>query len=221
MLALWKKIYDKPREHIKKHKHHFADESHSYDFSCSHVWMWELDHKEGWAPKNWCFHTMLPEKTLQSSLDCKEIETVNPKANQSWIFIGRTDAEADAPILWPPDVKSWLTGKDSDAGKDWGHEERRATENAMVGWHHWLNGHGFEQTPGDSEGQGTWCAAVHGVAKSGTQLGDWKTMNSNHTSTRLQCLWKYLTCFEALSWKSTFEVGILERLNDLLKKSHS
>ena len=93
-------------------------------FSCSHVWMWELDYKESWVPKNWCFWTMVLENTLESPLDCKEIQPVNPKGNQSWIFIGRTDAEAEAPVLWPPDAKSWLLGKDPDAGKDWRQEEK-------------------------------------------------------------------------------------------------
>ena len=132
--------------------------------------MWELDHKEGWVLKNWCFWTVVLEKTLESPLDSKEIKPVNLKGNQPWIFIGRTDAEAEAPKLRPPDEKSQLTGKDLDAGKDWGQEEKGPTEDEMVGWHHWFTGHEFEQPPGDSEGQGTWCAAVHGIAKSQTRL---------------------------------------------------
>ena len=116
--------------------------------------MWELDHKAGWALKNWCFWTVVLEKTLESPLDSK-IKPVNPKGNQPWIFFGRSDAEAEAPILWPPDVKSWLIGKDPDKGKDWGQEEKGVTENETVGWHHWLNGREFEQTPQDSEGQGS------------------------------------------------------------------
>ena len=112
-------------------------------FSSGHVWVWELDYKENWAQKNWCFWTMVLEKTLESPLDCKEIQPVNPKGNQSWIFNGRTDAEDEAPILWPPDVKSWLIGKDPDAGKDWGQEKKGTTEDEMVGWHHRYNGHGF------------------------------------------------------------------------------
>jgi len=115
--------------------------------------MWDLGHKEGWALKNWCFWTVLLEKTLESPLNRKEIKPVNPKGNQSWIFIGRTDAEA--PILWPPDVKSWLIGQDPDAGKDWRQEEKRTTEDEMVGCHHWLNWHEFEQVPEDGEGQGS------------------------------------------------------------------
>ena len=144
MLAPWKKSYVKPRQCIKKQRHCFADKgpsSQGYGFSCGRVWMWELDHKEGWAPKNWCFWTVVLEKTLESPLDCKEIQPVHPKGNQSWIFIGRTEAEA--PILWPPDVKSWLIRKDPDAGKDLG-QKKGKTEDEMVGWHHWLNGHEFE-----------------------------------------------------------------------------
>ena len=115
--------------------------------------MWELDYKESWAPKNWCFWTVLLEKTFERSLDCKEIQSVHPKGNQPWIFIGRTDAEA--LILWPTDVKSWLSRKDPDSGKNWGQEEKAVTEDEMVGWQHQLNGHESEQILGDSEGQGT------------------------------------------------------------------
>ena len=141
-----------------------------YGFSSSHVWMWELDYKECWAPKNWCFWTVVLERTLESPLDCKEIKPVHPKGNQSWILIRRTDAEAEAPILWPPDAKNWLIGKDPDAGKDWRQEEKGTTEDEMVGWHHWLNGCEFEQAPGAGDGQ---AAAVHGVAKSWTWLSNW------------------------------------------------
>ena len=154
----WKESYDKPRQHIKKQRHNFADKgpsSQSYGFSSSHVWMWELDHKEGWAPQNGCFWTVVLEKTLESPLDCKEIQPVHPKGDQSWIFIGRTDVKVEAPILWPSDAESWLTGKDPDAGKDWRQEEKGITEDEMVGWHHWLNGQEFEQAPGDGEGQGS------------------------------------------------------------------
>ena len=126
-----------------------------YGFSSRHVWMWQLDHKEGWASKNWCFWTVVLEKALESPLDCKEIKPVNPKWNQPWIFIGRTDGEAEASILWPPDVKSWLIGKDPEAEKDWRQEEKGMTEDEMVGWHHQLDGHGFGQTLGDSERQGS------------------------------------------------------------------
>ena len=142
-----KKSYSRPRQHIKKQRHYFANKvpsSQSYDFSSSHVWMWELDCEESWAPKNWCFWTVVLEKTLESPLDCKEIQSVHPKGNQSWIFIGRTDAEAETPILWPPDVNYWLIWKDPDAGKDWRGEEKGMAEDETVGWHHWLNLHEFE-----------------------------------------------------------------------------
>ena len=116
--------------------------------------MWELDYKESWVPKNWCFWTVVLEKTLESPLDCKEIQLVHPKGDQSWVFIGRTAAEAETLILWPPDVKRWPIGKDPDAGKDWGQEEKGMTEDEMVGWHHWLDGHRFGWTPGVGDGQG-------------------------------------------------------------------
>ena len=122
-------------------------------FSISYVWMWELDHKELWELKNWCFWPVVLESTFESPLDRKKIKPVNLKGNQSWIFFGRTDAEAVTPILWPPDVKNWLIGKDPDAGKDWRQEEKGMTEDEMVGWHHWLDGHEFEQAPGVGEGQ--------------------------------------------------------------------
>ena len=125
------------RQHIKKHFFAYrGPSSQSYSFSSSRVWMWELDHKEGWAPKNWCFWTVVLEKPLESPLYSKEIKPINPKGNQPWIFIGKTNAEVEAPILWPPDVKSWLTGKDPDAGRDGRQEEKGMTEDEMVGWHH-------------------------------------------------------------------------------------
>ena len=142
--ASWKKSYDQPRQHAKKERHYFASKglsSPSYGFSSSHIRMWELDHKESWAPKNWCFWTVVLEKTPESLLDYKEIKPVNPKGNQSWIFIGRTDAEA--LILWPPNSKNWLIGKDPDAGKG-RRQEKGTTEDERVGWHHWLDGHEFE-----------------------------------------------------------------------------
>ena len=126
-----------PRQHIKKHRHSFTDKgpsSQSYGFSSSRVWMWELDYKEGCVPKNWCFWTVVFEKTLESPLDCKEIKPVHPKGNQSWLFTGRTNGEAEAPILWPPDANNWLIGKDPDAGKDWRWEEK-----GMTGMR-WLHG---------------------------------------------------------------------------------
>ena len=121
----------------------------------SHVWMWELDHKESWAPKNWCFWTVVLEKTLESPLDCKEIKPVNAKRNQFWIFIGRMGDEAEVPVLGLPDANSQLTGKGPIAGKDWRQEKKRMTEHEMVGWHHRLNGHEFEQASGDGEGWGS------------------------------------------------------------------
>ena len=126
--------------------------SQGYGFSSSHVWMWELDYKESWALKNWCFWTVVLEKTLESPLDCKEIQPVHPKGNQSWVFIGRADVEAETPIFWPPNAKSWLIWKDPDAGKDLGQVEKGMTEDEMVGWHHWLNGHEFGWTLGVGDG---------------------------------------------------------------------
>ena len=153
-------------------------------FSSNHVQMWELDHKEGWTPKNWCFQTVVLENTLESPLDCKEIQPVNPKENQPWIYTGRTDAKADAPIFWPPDAKSLLIGKDPDAGKDWGQEEKGMTEDEMVGWHHWLNGHEFEQALGDSEGQGSMaCCSSQGRKElDTTEQLNWTELNCGEDS---------------------------------------
>ena len=158
MLSPWKKSYDQPRQHIQKQRHYFANKGPSnqgYGFSSSHVWMWELDNKESWVPKNWCFWAVVLEKTLESPLVYKEIQLVHPKGDQSWIFIGRTDAEAKTTILWPSDAKNWLIGKDLNAGKDWRQEEKRTTEDEMVGWHHWFDGHEFEQVLRVSDGQGS------------------------------------------------------------------
>ena len=135
--------------------------------------MEELDYKESWGPKNWSFWTVVLEKTLESPLDCKEIQSVHPKGNKSWILIGRTDLKAETSIIWPPDAKNWLIGKDPDARKDWGREEKGMTEDEMVGWHPWLYGHEFEQALGVGDGQGAWSAAAHGVAKSRTWLSNW------------------------------------------------
>ena len=144
----------------------------AYGFSSGHVWMWELDCEESWAPKNWCFWPMVLEKTLLSPLDCKEIQPVHPKGDQSWVFIGRTDAEAETPILWPPHAKSLLIGKDPDAGRDWGQEEE-TTEDEMAGWQHWLDGHEFEWTRELVMDREAWRATIHRVAKSWTWLSDW------------------------------------------------
>ena len=118
--------------------------SQGYGFTSGHVWMWELDCEESWVPKNWCFWTVMLEKTLESPLDCKDIQPVHPKGDQSWVFIGRTDAKTETPVLWPPDVKSWLTGKYPDLGRDWCQEEKGTREDELAGWHHWLDGHEFE-----------------------------------------------------------------------------
>jgi len=131
------------RQHIKKQRHYFVNKGQSYGFSSGHVCMWELDYKESWAQKNWCFWTVVSEKSLESPLDCKEIQPVYPKGYQSWVFIGRTDVGAKTPIFWPPDAKSWLAGKDPDVGEDWRQEEKGMTEDEMVRWHHRLYGHEF------------------------------------------------------------------------------
>ena len=157
MLAPWKNSYDQPRQHIKKQRHYFVSKglpSQGYGFSSSHVWVWELDYKESLAPKNWWFWTVVLDKTLESPLDCKEIQPDHPKGNQSWIFIGRTDVEAETLILWPLDGKNWLIRRDPDTGKDSGWEEKGMTEDEMVGWHHWLNGREFESTLGIGDRQG-------------------------------------------------------------------
>ena len=147
MLTPWKESYHQPRQHIEKQRHCFDNKglsSQSYGFSSSHVWMWELDYKESWVPKNWCFWTVVLEKTLESPLDSKDIQPVHPKGDQPWVFFGGNDVEAETPILWPVDAKSWLILKDPDTGKDWGQEKKYMAEDEVVGWHHWLNGHEFE-----------------------------------------------------------------------------
>ena len=145
MLTPWKKSYDQPRQHIKKQRHYFANKSPSsqgYDFSSSHLCMWKLNHKESWVPKNWYIWTVVLENTIESPLDCKEIKSVHPKGNQSWIFIGRTDAEAETKLQYFGHLM-WRTDS-LDAGKDWKQEEKGMTEDEMVGCHHLLNGHEFE-----------------------------------------------------------------------------
>ena len=153
----WKESYDQPTHHIKKQRHYFADKglsSLSFAFSNSHIRMWELGHKEGWAPKNWCFWTVVLEKTLESPLDCKEIQPVLSEGDQPWDFFGKNDAKAETPVLCPPHGNTWLIGKDTDAGMDWGQEEKGMTEDEMAGWHHWFCGCESEWTPGVGDGQG-------------------------------------------------------------------
>ena len=156
-LPPWKESFDQSRQHIKKQRHDFVNKgpsSQGYGFSSGHVWMWELDYKENWVPQNWCFWNVVLEKILESPLDFKEIHPVHPKGDRSWVYIGRTDGEAETPILWPPDAKNWLIGKDPDAGKDWWQGEKGMTEDEMAGWHHRLDGHEFEWTPEVGDGQG-------------------------------------------------------------------
>ena len=157
-LLLGRKAMTNPRQHIKKQRHYFANKcpcSQSYGFYSSHVGIWELDYKESWALNNWCFWTVLLEKILESPLDCKEIRRVHPKGNQSWVFTGKTDTEGEAPILRPADAKNWHIGKDPDSRKDWRQEEKRTTEDEMVGWHHQFDWYEFEQAPGVGDGLGS------------------------------------------------------------------
>ena len=190
-LAPWNKSYDKPRCYIKKQRHYFASEglySQSYDFSSSHVWIWELDHKEGWVLMN----CGVGEDSWES-LGLQEIKAVNTKRYQSWIFIGRTDVEAETPIFWPPDAKNWLIRKDLDVGKDWGQKEKGTTEDEMAGWHHGLDGHGFEQIPVAGDGQGglvCWSQWGHKESDMADRL-NWY-FNSTYRCIHMVCLLFYL-----------------------------
>ena len=180
MLAPWKKSCYKPKQYIKKQRHHFANKgpySQSYGLSISHVWMWELDHKEVRVPKNWYFWIVVLEKTPESPLDCKGIQPVHSEGDQPRDFFGRNDAKAETLVLWPLHVKSWLIGKYSDAGRDWGQEEKGTTEDEMVGWHHQLDGHEFEWTPGDGDGQGGLECCDSWGRKESDRLSDWTELS--------------------------------------------
>ena len=163
---------------MEKQRYYFANKgpsSQGYGFSSGHVWMWELHCEESWVLKNWCFWTVVLEKTLESPLDCKEVQPVHPKGDQSWVFIGRTNAKAETPIFCPPHVKSWLIGKGPNAGRDWGQEEKGTTEDEIVGWHHWLNGHEFGWTMRVDDGQGglAYCCSWHRKESDTTERLNW------------------------------------------------
>ena len=179
--------------------------------------MWELDYEESWALKNWCFWSVVLQKTLESPLDCREIQLVHSKGDQSWVFFGRTDAEAETPTFWPPDVKSWLIGKDPDARKEWGQEEKGTTEDKMVGWHHWLNGHGFGWILGVGDGQGGLaCCGSQGCKKldtvewlnwTGLKIapGTWHKANSNYLSHNISCKEIIVESFSSW-WKTPVDI---------------
>ena len=189
--------------------------SQGYCFSSGHVWMWELDCEEGWVPKNWCFWTVMLEKTLESHLDCREIQPVHSEGDQPWDFFGRNDAKAETPVLWPPHAKSWLIGKDSDAGRDWGQEEKGTTEDEMAVWHHRLDGHEFEWTLGLGDGQGGLvCCDSWGHKESDkTERLNWTELNWTewiynwHKCVLMKAseIWNYSKSF-IYTWKNTKSV---------------
>ena len=183
--------------------------------------MWELDYKESWVPKNWCFWTVLLEKTLESPLNFKEIQPAHPKGDQSWVFIGRTDVGAETPILWSPHAKSWLIGKDPDAGRDWGQEEKGTTEDEMAGWHYWLNGHEFEWTPGVGDGQeGLVCCGSWGCEELDmTEQLNW-TDWSSHIAVCSRLVWQIVrlrSVFSPFSHLVPFTHGIVQVTPDMSK----
>ena len=199
-LAPWKKSYDQPRQHVKKQRHYFANKglsSQSYGFSSHHVWIWELNSEENWAPQNWCFWTAVLKKTPVSPLDYKEIKPINPEGNQSWVFIGRTDAEAEAPILWPADSleKTLMLGKTESS-------RRRGWQDEMVGWHHQLNGLVFEQALGVDDGQGSLtCYSPWGCKESDmTEQLNWTELNWECLSRTTRYLSSYMNYCPSLSF---------------------
>ena len=177
MFVSWQEGYDKPRQCVEKQRHYSNNKgpySQGYSLSSGHVWLWELNSKEGEAPKNWLLQTVVLEKTPESPLDSKKIKPINLKGNQPWI-LGRTDAETETPVFWSSDMNSWLTGKVPEAGKDWGQQEKRVSEDEMAGWHHQCNGYELGQTGEMVRDREAWHAAVHGVVKRWTWLGSWTT----------------------------------------------
>ena len=181
--------------------------------------MWDLDYKKSWALKNWCFWTVVLQKTLESPLDRKEIQPVHPKGDQSWVFIGRTDAQTETPILWPPHAKSWLIGKDPDAGRDWGQEKKGMTEDEMAGWHHRLDGHESEWTPGVGDGQGSLCCSSWGRKESDTnEWLNWSEILPANKKRLCMCLCMHV-CVFLDAFKKPF--AIIETVNRKEKKTQA